>query len=362
MLAMEEFIINMVEESNRAILVYRREKAKTLYANKLAVSLYGDVDGTVNIEQLLMSMNQNPILLGKARETMEAKGVAFLYNFMTRSIWGEEKLSDIQMGYADQERTQIYMELTMKDDNRLERAKQQLDRSHKAEAILEFDTELSIVYCNQAFYRLFDTTEKEFMGKSTQFLSQYFLPERKEKTLAEIQKELRRNRTFYMEAKLETHTGEKKEISIDFQHCNLDASGRKLLVSCDVMDELMIRASKYLKFHSLVQYFEGIQALSGDAIFLVDVKERLLIHKGREDLGLPELIHHFPESIYHFIHPEEIESFKDFVEKAFHGTQGTHITRLKRQAGEYCNYQIIVIGISDDCGEVMEILGKVTRI
>lgn len=359
---MEEFILNMVEESNRAILVYQREKAKTLYANKLAVSLYGDVDGTVNMEQLLMSMNQNPIILGKARETMEKDGVAFLYDFMTRSIWGEEKLTDIQLGYADQERTQIYMELTMKDDNRLDRAKQQLDRSHKAEAILDFDQNLSIIYCNQAFYRLFDITEKEFLGKSTQSLSQYFLPERKEKNLGEIQKELRRNRTFYMETKLETYSGEKKEISIDFQHRNLDAKGRKLLVSCDVMDEPMIRAGKYLKFHSLVQYFEGIQTLSGDSIFLIDVKECILIHKGREDLGLPELLHHFPECVYHFIHPEDLANFKAFVKDSYQGAKGTHITRLKKKTGEYIQYQIIVMGILDDNGEVMEVLGKVSRI
>lgn len=358
---MDNLLRSIVDNSNRAVVLYQREQAKTLYANKLAVSLYGDVDGSVNMEQLLMGMDNPVIVLQKAREAMEETGEAFLYDFMTRSVWGGEKLTDIQMGYADPERTKIFMKLTVKEDNRLERACQQMDRSHKPEAILNFDPDLSIVYCNSACHRLLDSSDKQFQ-ESSRCLPDFFPQDKKEKLLAEIQKELRRNPSFYLETKLETFTGEKKEVSIDFHHRTLDAQSRKLLVSFDVMDEPLIRASKFLKFHSLSQYFEAIQAISGDCIFLVDVKERIVIHKGRDDLGLPEMIRHFPESAYPFIHPDEWSSFQKKLSHPASKDTRTFQIRLKTKEGDYQSFEVLYIGIASESGEILEILGKITEV
>lgn len=352
---MYQFLLKMVEDSNRAVMLYQRATGKTEYANKLALSLYGDVDGSINMESLFTGVTQNPVVFRRAKERMEEEGEAFVYDFLTRTVWGEEKLTDLQMGYADPEKKHIFLKIALKEDTRLPRIMQLIDHSHRAEGILHFDANLSFIYGNEALYQLLEVKELEDLVSR-------FLPEKREKLQENIQKELRRNQTFYTELEIKTPSGAVKEISLDFQHFHLDDQGGKLVVFLNLMEEQVKRASKFLKFHSLVDYFQGIQVLSGESLFLVDVKEHMLIHQGQENLNLPDLVQDFPKALLPLFPPEEAASFLESVQQAYQKGEGSFQVRLKQPAGDYGSFQVLTTGIRDEAGEVVELLGKIKRI
>ncbi len=356
---MEKYLMKMVEDSDRAVVLYHRSDAKTIYANKLALSLYGDGSGGINIEEFFTKADSNPIIFRTAKETLEEKGEAYVYDFMTRTVWGEEQLTDIHIGYADEEKLQIYLKIELKEDNRMERVKQLLERSHRAEAILFFDEDFSLVYSNQSLYQLFSAKKEkeEFIS-----LAQMFPSEKRERYLDELKTELKQSIAYYTEMEIIDFSGQVKEVALDFQHMKLGGDGMKLVVFINPLEERIKRAGKFLKFNSLANYFKGIQALSGESLFLVDLKENILIHRGREELRLPTHVHNYPDAVIPLFHPEDVAGFLQYTNRCRKGGDGTFRGRLKSSKGDYRLYEMFSIAFLDDDGEPVEILGKIKRI
>ncbi|MFI3253554.1 MAG: PAS domain-containing protein [Eubacteriales bacterium] len=353
---MQEFLFKMVEDSDRAVVLYHRADAKTTYANKLALSLYGDGKGGINIEEFFMKSDSDPIIFQRAQGTLEEKGEAYVYDFMTRTAWGEEQLTDIHIGYTDEEKTHVFLKIDLKEDHRLERIKQLMDRSHRAEAIMAFDKDFTILYTNQAFLEFTSPQEKNIS------LSQIFPKGKQAQYLKEIESALKKNKTYYTEMEIMVPSGEIKEVALDFQHMELGDDGKKLVLFLNPLDETLKRTSKFLKFNSMISYFEGIQVLSGESLYLVDLKENILVHKGKEDLRLPAKVLHFPESTLSLFHPEDGPSYIQYINRCRKGEDGVFHGRLKNSKGEYLPYEIVSIAILDENGVPVELLGKVKRI
>lgn len=81
-------------------------------------------------------------------------------NIIAKKSNDEEIFVDFVLGFFDKEKTKVYLELILKNDNRLDMALHQVNQSTRPEAILNYDETLSIVHCNDPFHKVFESNEE----------------------------------------------------------------------------------------------------------------------------------------------------------------------------------------------------------
>lgn len=352
-------MFNFIENYENPFFVGSLVKNKVIYVNQKARKTFDITAETCDYEKIFSTSNQR--LRDIIAEHVTTVSQSLLYNCTVTKADGETMLVDIQLGFFDDEKTEIFMEMISRKDVSKKMALFQVEKANRPEAILEYDDNLTLYHCNDLFYNLFSSIKETFYDLYQNKLANVFLPHKKETLLEDILQQLHESENYSVEIQVLTASGDKKWVILDLQRRNFDQSGEKLMCSLTSIDE---RKNTAQKLNTFSQYFEAMQTLSGESLYQIDVKTRVLRQKGAiaKELGMPEEVGGYPEGAYPLIHPEDLDQFKEFAEKALAGENRFLQARIMNSTGDYNWYTLHSMVIYDETGEVFEILGKMKNI
>ncbi len=333
---------------------------KVVFVNTVAEKLFGVQAETCDFSTIFAKSEQR--IEAVLQKSLHPEHTTLIYNFIAVTAKKEEIVVDLQVGFFNDDKTEVFLEVIPQRDTRMEMALHQVEYSTRAEGILNFDEKLTIVDCNEAMLEVFDANEElRHSHFGNQFINGFF-PEVREKLLQDIFTQLKKRKTYSKKVQVFTATGEERWYQMDLDCRTLDNSG------VDKIMVLMTNIEKQVELeeeHSqLNQYLEAFQSVSGESFCIIDLKEKTLTQSGvvARELGVEGILQNFPDCTYHFIHPDDLPNFKAFSEKSMHGSSLQVETRMKNIHGEYQWYEISSQGISRDDGEVTELVGKISNI
>lgn len=346
---------------NHVTLLCKSGESEAYFANELAIKYYGDENGVVNVQKLFHRSTTHSFLAHSLKEEMLKNGCYATTDVGMIRNSGEEIISNLQVTFTSDKRTEFLLLLVPENDKRLEIAKSQVDSSHRGEAILEFDENLTIFHCNSEFYAMLGVTNATSLDLINHELSNTFRRDKRLSQVKEIRRGLQRNKVYHTEVEIINLTGDKCWYSLDLQRRLLDDGEEKLMCSMVNIDE-NVKANT--KLSSLSQYFDSMQSLSGESMYVIDVNTRVLKQKGKvaEELGIPPEVYNYPESAYNLMHPNDLDDFKMFANNSLNGEQSNCKVRVLTAEGDYRWYELYSMVIRDDKGDVKEILGKMNNI
>lgn len=363
--ALSDKLANFVDSYNNAFLVGYFGKKELIYCNKVAFKLFGVNMDTQDLDALFVHTGAN--LMDMVVSDLQSTDLAVHNDLPLVTVTGKIQLCDVQYGFFDEEKTEIFVELTPKEDNRMINALQQVHLSSRAEAILEFDDKLTLILGNAHFMKVFEADEQICQEHYDNYFSNGFQPEMREILLKEIHENLEKSGHFITNMKVITAKGEDVWYSLELQRRTLDHSGvDKVMVHLLNIENYVHIESEYKNTN---QYFSAIQELSDDLLYRIDIKNKRLLRreKSKEQvnlLGVNVVAENFPESVCEqgFVHPDDVGSYLEFGYRALEGIAGTVEVRMKSVSGEFGFRRIICVPVMNEDGSVKEMLGKVVNI
>lgn len=486
---MNEKLLQYITNYGSPFFVGSLVEKKVLFVNETAKKMFACTEETCDFEKIFSRSEER-------MESLIARGLStgkntLYYNFIALTGSGEKIVVDLLFGFFNEEKTEMFLELIPQKDARLQMAFHQIQNSPRAEAILNFDEKLSIIECNDAFHKVFESSEDLRHTHFKNDLVNGFLPEMRKNLISDIHKTLEQGDIFSTELKVFTALGAEKWYRLDLQKRELDRSGMKLM--CYMVDiekqvelkeenSLMIQqlramqeltndfiyhidlqkevlfhhldlvrgrdagfavpdfvnfivereivhpedVEKYRSFtkvwlteepnleestmrfslgsldyqwysicrkkiydengvltdvlgalinvhkeyemkkknQTLNQYFDVLQTISHESFYSVDVKSKTLIQKGQvaEELGLMEATKNFPESVLSKVHPEDVETYKNYSYASMRGMSGQAEVRAKTKAGNYQWYRLQCEIVHDENGDIAEVVGKMNNV
>lgn len=115
---------------------------------------------------------------------------------------------------------------------------------------------------------------------------------------------------------------------------------------------------------TLNQYYQAVQSLSGESIYIVDIQTKIMKSHGitETELGLPQVVSGYPEAVLDLIYADDLENFKFFTVHALDGTESHLTLRIRNKDRNYQWYELNSMIIRDDDGNPREVLGKIKNI
>lgn len=359
----KEKLLKMLDKSNRAFLIYEIDKPIPFYSNKQAIDLYADENEIIHVYDMFETKEASPFLKADIRDELKKAMSVTMYDIATVTNTGEVKLSDLQIGYNNDSKTNIFIELSFKDDNRMSIAKNQIFTSNRAEAILNFDSSLSVVECNHKFCDIFEVEgDARHVHYKNHFINGID-PETRYEKLAEIQSELEHSLSYTTQIKIITVTGKNAWYSLDLQRRFLDDTGEKLMAYLVCIDNQVEIKNKLDDMNDM---FNVMQSLSDDLLYRVDVKNKIL-YRSESTAQLYDLstkVENFPYDIQkqNFLHPDDVDGYIKFGEQLINGVEGTHIARVKSSSGNYEANKFTFKKLLNRNGTLKEMIGKAVNI
>lgn len=485
---MKEKFEYFIEHSDNAFFVASLTEEKTIYLNKKASELFEITAETCDFQKIFSS---SALRLRDVLESqVNAAAHSIIYNATVTKADGSPLLADLQVGFFNKEKTQVFLELILNKDLSQKMALFQVDKSFRPEAILDLDEELTIIYCNKHFISLLGGRETQCLDCFEQKLSRTFLSESKAEILANIHENLKNFDYHSEEIQIQTVDHCKKWVSLHLEKRNVHESGQEKIIAyltniddkiqreqkysvleqylsimqestsdiiyrVDVASNTLYHSNHFSNIHGLEkeipdyvnvfihstiihpddiqiylnnmeefnqggspqtpvrfslaskeyqwykitgkriydkngkvteilgtlinvhkektlesnystlnQYYQAIQSLSGESLYTLDINTRTLQSKGIlvEEIGLPDTLKNFPDSVYELIHSDDLESFKDFTTTTLAKSESTLSLRIKTKDRTYQWYQLKSVVIHDEQGKSKEVLGKIKNI
>lgn len=337
---------------------------KTIYVNKHASELFGVTAETCDFEKIFATSSTR--LRDVIEDQVNEVSQTLIYNCTVNKADGSTMLVDIQLGFFDEQKTEIFLEMISQKDVSKKMAMFQVDKSNKAEAILDFDDNLTIFYTNEHFTELFDIKSGENFDKyDNQFLNVFIKCQRQD-LIEEIKKGLSENENYYTEQQVVTVTGETKWISLDLQKRKFDDSGNfKIMVKLiNIETQMELEAENTL----MQQLLQEMQELTDDILYHIDIKKGLLYHNvdlfRLDDLGqvIPDYVNHFVKR--EVVHPDDAQRYVNFLKGWYDetGTAETCTIRASVTKREYQQYNIRGKKIYDANGTLTNVLGALVNV
>lgn len=477
-----------LEYSSSAYFVGSMVTHKTTYMNKKAQTMFGMTVETCDFTQIFQ---RKEVHMGDMiEESLKVEKSCLIYDMLVTCGDGRKVLVDLQLGYFNEENTEIYLEMVPKSESIEQLTLHQVNHSPRAEAVINMDDCLTLHFGNPNFYRLFEGSHIGDFKKYQQQIKETFVTLRQDEFVENILEGLTKSETYYTEVEVITLSGEKRWLALDLQKrvfenqqekilCyayNIDEKMKHIeeisllnqylsviqestvdiLYRIDVEENVMYHYSDFIKvgrgekavprcvdlflsddtvhpedkenylknFHDFYEkdiqphllvrfsfggmpyqwyqitakkiydsegvlkevfgalvnvhkeqtmqaevsafhaYFEALQSISRESFYSVDVKNKVLTQKGKvaEELGFFEDVHDFPESVLHKVHPEDMETYRDFTEASMQGVAGSVQVRVKTASDDYQWYEILCNIVRDKQGNVVEVVGKMNNI
>lgn len=342
---------------NNALYMINIHENKIVYFNKTAKDVYG-IEAKM-AEGCQVFPDDEQFLCAQIKKLLSAEETAKVYDVITQTKKAEQILADVQIDFLDEDKEVVVIEIRQKTDTRMEKALHQIDTSHRAEAMLELDGELTVYHCNKYFYRLFGAEKESCMEHFDNKVSEGFLLVKKNKILNEIEQGLTHSMTYYTEVEILSLSGTKKWYSMDLQRRMIDDTQEKLMCTMVDIDK---RIKTQDELDTVNQYFKTVQNLSDDLLFRIDVKNKTLIRTDERSktFGLSEIQPNFPKSVCDSgtVHGEDIETYMDFGLDALQGVEGTCEVRMRASNGEFRLRKITCKAVYNNNGTLKEMFGK----
>ncbi|MFI3251011.1 MAG: GGDEF domain-containing protein [Eubacteriales bacterium] len=331
------------------------------YVNKKATEMFGITPDTTEFGHILP--NKTEIISQKIKTMLENNETATITDVTACSMDQTSHLVDIQIDFLDEKHDIVVVEYQLKDDIRMEKALHQIDTSHRAEAILEFDENLTVFHCNQLFYSVFGAVKESCMEHFDGAISNAFRLDKREQLLKEIGFGLKLNMTYYTEVEIISLAGEKHWYSLDLQRRSIDESGEKLMC---YMVNIDARIKTESELDTINQYFNAIERLSGALLYRVDIATKSLIRSTSTStaFGLTEIQPNFPKSVCEsgLVHPDDISRFMEFGLEVLEGKECTIKARLKSEKGGFSYQEVTFSPVFGPDGTIKEMFGRLINI
>lgn len=356
---MNENLLQFLQKSVRALFTVNSNKNRVTYANETATSLYGITTDTTDIDVIFSENKQDT--QGLLSQHLSSSDCFFLPNYVTTTKTGGLQLADLHMGFLNRQEGLFFVELTPKEDTQLADMVNYADSSCSPMFLLKNDSNFSIYHGNQAFYQCFPQSEKEFQEKYAGSMQSFFQTSGQQSILEKVQAQLESPGEANLNFSITTEKGDPKWFYLNLMR-------KKLWLGGEILQGFLVEADHQVqvssKLTSIAQQFDVIQKLSPDTLFFIDPKSRIVVHRGERavQLGLPEVMVDFPESMYPRIHPEDLEDFKLNGQRMIEGMCDPFTQRVKMANGDYQWFRFETATIFNKEGEPSEIIGKMKNV
>lgn len=358
------YMVKAMDYSKRAVFAFKKHSNKPFLANSTASTLFANAQGIIDIARIFSSIDISDYWKTNVAEQLEKEGCVTIYDLSVLTNQDKTKVSDVQLGFADDEHKIIFAEFFFKEDNRMEKAISQVNLSSRAEGIFDFDAPLTMVHCNDSFYKVFETNAELVKKEYNNQLSKGFAPQIAEKLLAEIHESLSKYPSFFKKIKIITSKGEEKWYSLELQRRTLDHSGCDKLMAYLVNIEKQVETENELD--SVSQYFEILQSMSKGLLYRFDIHNRTLYRNETTAklYNIPLKQENFPtqEWLDHIMHPDDIEDFIRYIDLVVTGQEASHTSRFKN-AEEILEYHTFTFSpVYQKDGSIKEMIGCAVNI
>lgn len=349
---MDRKISDFVENYGNAFIVGDLISGNQIYINKSANKLFGitidDCDFTKIFDRSELRLNE------VIEQSLESNKTCVIYNIPANKANGEKIIVDVQLGFFNKEKTEVFLEVIPYNQKNELMALNQIDNSVRAEAILQFDEKLTMYHCNEKFCAMLGL-------KSIQEIDRYKFDNQplssiKDEIIDEVYKKMQTTDYYKRETQVITNNGDKKWVCMEFQKRKFSDFSEKIM--CFVTNIEKNKQTEQ-KLSSFSKYFTAMQSLSNESLYTVDVKTRVLRQEGvvAQELGI---ITHI--CAYKVIHKEDLDEFKRFANASLSGIESKCKVRIITPRKEYVWYEIHAMIIRDENDEVSEIFGKMKNI
>ncbi|MFI3254649.1 MAG: diguanylate cyclase [Eubacteriales bacterium] len=352
---MNDKINKFMDENKRALVFSNLKNTEILYCNQQMKDLY-PVESN-NFTEIFQ--DKNIFMLNFFQDEMKEKDRAFYYDIVTKKVDGTFQLADIQVGYLDREASEIFVEITPKDDIRMEMARSQVNQANRAEGIFLLDERLTLVHCNDLFHDVFESNQEQASSVDGKELANGFQAESREQILQEIHENLKHASTYQTKLKLMTTKGKQLWYSIELQKRTLDCSGIDKVMVYLLNIENQVEMEEELK--DVNQYFSILQSMSKGLLYRYDIRNRSLYRNNdtAQRYRAPSVTENFPqrEWLNKVLHPEDIDSFIQYMDVVAGGKEAAHKTRLLSPEGVYEHYHFEFKPVVRSDGTIQEMVG-----
>lgn len=357
---MQEKLLKMLDFDDRVVLIFNKMETKSHYANKLAISLYANEIGEIDVYKIFENSNSHPFLVENIYKKLENDEIANISDVSTKTNKNLNKLADLQVGYIDDEKMEIFLKITIKEDNRKVSAINSVNNSYFCEAILNIDKNLTVYYSNPKFSEIFSEISNDANIRS---LKQVFEEVNCENMLREILFALENSKTYYIELEIYDFTKKKRWYSLNLQKIFLDNNDEKLLAHMVCIDD---RVSEFQKIIKKSPEFNDISDFYSFFMFRIDLNTHILHTDSPlfELFNLPSQIDNFPHNLAKFdiIHNDDINEYTTFCLDVLNGIGGSHICRFKMLNGIFEKFIVSFKIIFNNLGKAIDAIGTIKKI
>lgn len=340
----------VIETSNREVVI----------CNNAATNMYGIVakNGEFNSNIFTADTTLDEIIsrfIAIGEETI-------FENITTVANDGSRQISNIMIGYFNENSTEIFIEVTPKIDYRMDIAIDLMNNSLRAEAILELDGFLTIFYANKACFELFDVQDNNFKTLYD-VIANTFPPSKKHEIITKVNASLDETNYYYTELQIDTANGGSKWIAIDLQKRVIDSTGEKIVCYMHCIDQ---HIKTKLERDTVELYFNALQEITGDILFHIDLKTKTFRHSDANAIGfgiaaeIPDFVDNFIET--GAVHPDFCEDYRRYTDDLFAGINNYYEIPCAVGVGVFEWFNIKCTYIKNKDGENVEIFGRMHNI
>lgn len=353
----------LLDCSPKAFIILDIQTKSVTFHNKLASELYGNSENVNDLEEIFRLIpnffDDNFQAYKKEFELQDT--VKICKNIYTMRQDGERELVDVIMSFIDPQQTSLILELVPKEDNNIDIMIDMLDQSKSAMFYSNFDTELSLLHGNKAFFDIFGGDKNHFQEIFRNSFASTLVEVDKNEFVREVVTIMRDNSSPYNKnIQIETKNKENSWFHLNLEH-QLVSEGRKAYRGMLLPIQAPIIKNKAQENYA--QYFEAIQELSGGTMFFVDTKSMTSTHHSDflTKCGFPDKINNFPYCAADLFHPDDQANFKIHVENMLKGTEEPFEFRYITENDTYKWAKLTHVSIYDKEGAITEIVARVSN-
>lgn len=358
MKALSEKLVSFIESYDNAFLIGIFGEKKLIYANRVAKSLYNVSDSGTDLEEVFAGYHKS--LYDMVADGLKERNLVIYHNVPSHKSDGTILNVDLQIGFFNQEKTEVFIEIIHKQDTQEDVLRDIVLRGKKPLFLINEDEDFSLELANEAFFESFLCSEKSFAELYDNSFAKLLKSCNQERVLHNLLERLEKETECNVNFSFNTVTGKKKYFYMDMQRRQL-LDGRQVLIGMLISIDYQVELSNKIK--NINRQFDMIEKLTKETLYFVDVNTRTLIHRGEHavQVGVPEVEQNFPACVYPRIHPEDLEGYQAHAYKMLSGEDSTYTVRMKVASGEYEWFQADSSVIFED-DKPVEIIGTIRNI
>lgn len=351
-MTLAEKLLKFSQSYDSALIIGNIHTQEVLFANDFAGKIYGVTTDTQSIDPIFSHDREN--LFSELRVALQNKTSSLYYDYLTKKPTGEHQLADIHFGFFNQEHTEYFVEITPKANRDLEILVDMANSSQKPSFIAEFDDNFTLYHVNEVFHEKYSSV--------TTCLSTWLQASDQSSILQEIKSALEQSTEYQTELSVMDIHGDLHWYYLDIQKRPLYEGSVKLF---GFLVPLGHHQETKERLHHFLQYYQAVQTLSEDSLYVVDVEHKVAYFSGKilQELDFPKELQQFPDSMYTYLHPEDLSAFKEYVNLALSGQETTSFSaRLQTSDGSFQWYEMFFASVYHSQGHISEIFGKIRNV